>query len=201
MMPGTIFLMNLIEKFIQQLIELDTRLFLKINRDWTNPWLDRICPVFREQNVWIPLYLFLLVFMFVNFGKKAWAWLLSFVITIVLTDQTSYFIKKLVARPRPCQDPFLMPHVRLLLDNCPGAFSFVSSHAANHFGMAVFIFFTLKNAFGKWRWLFILWAAAISYSQMYVGVHYPLDILCGSMLGCCWGAVTAKFYHRTFSLK
>jgi undecaprenyl-diphosphatase len=86
--------------------------------------------------------------------------------------------------------------MRLLLEHCSGGFSFTSSHATNHFGFAMFVFLTTKDVFGKWgRWLFV-WAATISYGQVYVGVHYPVDILFGALLGICIGTLTAGYYNR-----
>jgi undecaprenyl-diphosphatase len=139
--------------------------------------------------------MFLIFFLFLNFKNKAWAWILFALITVVITDQTSsHFIKTFIQRPRPCVDDYLQFHVRLLLDHCSGGYSFTSSHATNHFGFAVFVFITLKEVLKKWKWLFIFWAATISYGQVYVGVHYPLDVLCGGMMGALIGWLTAKAY-------
>jgi len=177
----------------------DTYLFLKINNDWHNSFLDSVYPWWREANTWIPLYLFLIIFLGMNVGKKAGWWILFAVITVVLTDQISaHLIKNLVMRPRPCQDSVLAYHVRLLLSNCSGGFSFPSSHATNHFGFAVFIFLTLKNIIGRWRFAFLFWAASIAYGQVYVGVHYPLDVVCGSVLGIFIGFSTAYIFNHIF---
>lgn len=173
----------------------DTFFFLEINTKWTSPFLDNILPWWRDSNTWIPLYLFLILFLFLNFKNKAWAWILFALITVVITDQTSsHLIKSFIQRPRPCADDFLRFHVRLLLSHCSGGYSFPSSHATNHFGFAVFIFITLKDVFKNRRWLFIFWAATISYGQVYVGVHYPIDIVCGAILGSMIGWLTAKVY-------
>ena len=84
-------------------------------------------------------YLFLIVFVFVNFGKNGWVWLLFAFITVLLTDQlSSSIVKNWVMRPRPCNDPVFSSQVRLLLDHCSGGYSFTSSHATNHFGVATF---------------------------------------------------------------
>lgn len=181
----------------KHLLEADQRLFLFLNNKITHPWLDAIYPWWREANTWIPLYLFLIVFSIINFGKKAYPWILFSVITLVLTDQlSSHIIKPFFERPRPCRDPFIMQHVRLLLNGCSGGFSFTSSHATNHFGFATFIFITLGNIIGKWKWVFICWAASIAYGQVYVGVHYPLDIFCGALIGTFIGFITANFFNK-----
>jgi membrane-associated phospholipid phosphatase len=79
----------------------------------------------------------------------------------------------------------------------PRSSSFTSSHAANHFGIAVFCFFTLRQLWGKYVYLFLLWAASICFTQVYVGVHYPLDVFCGGILGSAIGTMTAYFFFRT----
>jgi undecaprenyl-diphosphatase len=177
----------------------DRWLFSKINHDWTNTFFDNIVPLWREAITWVPLYVFLLVFVFVNFGKKAWPWIIGLLITVGLTDQiSSHFLKHLVNRPRPCHDILLADHLRLLLGYCSDNPSFTSSHATNHFGMAFFIYFTLQPYFKKWSYLFFFWAATISYGQVYVGVHYPTDILCGALLGSTIGYFTSHYFNKKF---
>jgi undecaprenyl-diphosphatase len=85
--------------------------------------------------------------------------------------------------------------VRLLLDHCSGGYSFTSSHATNHFGLAMFISQTLKPIINKFRWPLFLWAGSIAYGQVYVGVHYPLDVVVGSLLGCAIGYMVSSFYN------
>ncbi len=176
---------------------LDTALFLKINGAWHTSFFDSVFPWWREANTWVPLYLFFILLALVNFGKKAVPWILFVVLTLILTDQiSSSLIKNWVQRPRPCRDEFLAAQVRLILNNCSGGYSFPSSHATNHFGFAVFVFITLKDVLKAWRYLFLLWAATISYGQVYVGVHYPIDILCGALLGTCIGYGTAMLFYK-----
>jgi len=197
MMPLNI----LATSFIDKLLAWDTWLFLKINKSWTTPFLDEVFPWYRYSDTWIPLYLFLLVFMLINFGRKAWIWVLFFIANVALTDQiSSHLFKHLVGRPRPCADDVLQFYTRLLLGGCSGGFSFPSSHAANHFGMATFIYLTLKPAIGNWGKLFFVWAATISYGQIYVGVHYPLDVLGGTIIGCAAGYLMATIYNKKIGL-
>lgn len=179
----------------------DTQLFLKINTEWTNPLLDSIYPWYREANAWVPLYLFLIVFAIMNFKEKALPWILFAVLTATLTDQlSSSFIKNLVERPRPCREELLMGQVRLILNNCSGGYSFPSSHATNHFGFAMFLFLTLRPIMKKWGYVFFIWAATIAYGQVYVGVHYPLDILAGTGLGCLIGYLTGTYFNKRIGL-
>lgn len=196
-MPGSVLLLAFFQKVLLLLEQWDTLLFLKINTAWTHPFLDTVFPWWREASTWVPLYLFLVVFALVNFKQKALPWILFAAITVLLTDQvSSTLIKNWVARPRPCNDVFLMSRVRLLLDSCGGGFSFTSSHATNHFGFAMFVFISLQPLFKKWGYLFFFWAATISYAQVYVGVHYPIDVLCGGILGCAIGYFTGTLFNK-----
>jgi undecaprenyl-diphosphatase len=182
----------------QSLQSFDQSLFVYINQVATHPLTDTLMPFFRESTLWIPFYLFLIVFVFVNFGKKGWVWLLFAFITVLLTDQfSSSIIKNLVQRPRPCADPLLYGQVRLLLDHCSGGYSFTSSHATNHFGVATFLFVTLGRYFGNWKYLLFIWASLICYAQVYVGVHYPLDVVFGALLGFLIGHFVCWAYQKS----
>jgi undecaprenyl-diphosphatase len=184
--------------FFESLQSIDQSLFVYINRVATHPWLDTIMPFFRESTFWIPFYLFLIVFVFVNFGKKGWVWLLFAFITVLLTDQlSSSIIKNWVQRPRPCADPLFSDQVRLLLDHCSGGYSFTSSHATNHFGVATFLFVTLGRFISNWKYLIFIWAALICYAQVYVGVHYPLDVIFGALLGFAIGHFVYWVYQKS----
>lgn len=190
--------------FWQRLEDWDKWLFLKLNSQWTNPVFDTVLPFFRNSVFWAPLYLFIAVFMAVNFGKKGMWWSVAFICTVALTDLIGARVfKELFQRTRPCQDPELIPQVRLLLKQCSSSYSFVSNHAANHFGISTFAFLTFKGVFKKWMYLAFLWAALVAYAQVYVGVHYPGDALGGAMLGLLIGSITAWVFHkkwRTFNL-
>jgi undecaprenyl-diphosphatase len=185
--------------FWDQLIALDHQLFLLINGKWTNPIFDRLLVLFRTPLFWTPLYLFLLVVAIKNFKSRAVAWVLSLGITAGLMDfMGNKLIKHTVQRLRPCNDPDFSPQVRLLIDHCGTGFSFISNHAANHFAMATFIFATMAPVFGKARWLFFVWAASVAYAQVYVGVHYPSDVLFGALTGMIFGFITASIYNKKF---
>ena len=189
-------------QFWNWLKDIDQSLFILINSKWTAPFLDNVLPFLRQSNTWLPFYLFLGVFVLLNFKWKAFPWILFFVLTITLSDQiSSALIKPLVMRLRPCIDPDFSFNVRLLVNRCSGGYSFTSSHATNHFGMATFLAFTLKPYFGNRTNLIFLWAASISYSQVYVGVHYPIDILSGALLGTFIGFVTSWYYNKNFKLQ
>lgn len=185
--------------FIENIIEWDKNLFKILNGQWNNAFFDSIFPWWREATTWAPLYLFLLVFVFINFGAKSWKWVLFLLVTVTVTDQvSSNLIKNLVQRLRPCSDPNMIGYVRMLLNHCSGGYSFTSSHATNHFGVAMFIFLTAKPIFPKTRGLFFLWALSVAYGQVYVGVHYPIDITMGALLGCALGSLTAFLFKKLF---
>ena len=184
--------------FFQRLILFDHWLFAKINQQWTNPFFDAVSPFLREAGIWIPFYLFLLVFASINFGSKGWFWCITFGMTAIISDLvSSHLVKHMIFRYRPCQDESMRDQVRVLVNYCPQNSSFTSSHACNHFAAALFLFLTLKQT-SHWWWLVFLWAFSISYSQIYVGVHYPLDIAGGTILGCGIGYAMSVFFRKQF---
>ena len=186
---------------MQRLLQWDVQLFIKINTEWTTPFLDNVYPWWRDALTWYPLYVFLFVFTLINFGRKAWPWIIALSLNAAITDQlSSTIIKNYVGRLRPCQNPAMAGHIRMLLNHCSGGFSFPSSHATNHFGAAMFLYCTLKQYIGNYAYLFFVWAATISYGQIYVGVHYPVDVVAGTMLGCLVGYITASFFNRKIGL-
>ncbi len=187
----------LLAGFWQTLHEWDSRVFLALNRQLANPVFDTVLPFFRDSVFWTPLYLFLLSFVFLNLGRKGWWWVLAFLSTVAITDLVgTYGFKETVQRLRPCNNHELDGQVRLLLKRCPGGYSFLSNHAANHFGLATFIVLSWRGVFKSWVYVFYLWAVMISFAQIYVGVHYPLDIAGGAALGIMAGYFTAWLYRR-----
>jgi len=187
---------------MQTLIKLDKYLFQLVNGRFTNSFLDWILPWLRNPMVWIPLYLFIFLFLLINF-KKQGVWIIVFlIITVSLTDSiSSHFFKPFFNRLRPCSDPEMDGMVRLLLNYAPRNGSFTSSHAANHFGIAFFLYQSLKTYFAHKLWPFFIWAFFISYAQVYVGVHYPMDILGGAMLGCLVAYFTSFLLKFTLNNK
>ena len=183
--------------FLSNIIAKDKALFTSINGKWNNSLFDIIMPWVRNANNWIPLYVILISFLIYKWGKNSLKWFVLVALNVTLTDQiSSHFFKPFFHRLRPCADPEMMPHVRLLLDHCSGGFSFTSSHAANHFGLAVFVVLTTQPLFKNYRFLFLLWAAVISYAQIYVGVHFPIDILVGAIIGSIVGYFNGKLFLK-----
>ena len=134
----------------QRLEQWDRWLFMQVNSRFTNSFFDAVLPYFRDAVFWAPLYIFILAFIIINYGRKGWLWSLAFLCTVALADMTSArILKEVVQRPRPCWDPEFYTNVRLLLKQCNHSFSFTSNHAANHFGIATFISLTLYPTFKK----------------------------------------------------
>lgn len=200
MPPTATALLSLQRKLIEALQHIDREWFLMINRNAQNGFLDLVCPFIRTQSNWYLAYAIIIYFLFTHYKQKAWWLLLIALGTILLTDQiSSTLIKNAVQRLRPCNDPALRDQVRLLV-HCGSGYSFVSAHASNHFAIALFF----GGVFGivhRWVWpLAFIWAATIGFSQIYVGVHYPMDVICGSILGMTTGGiclmVLRKYFHN-----
>jgi len=186
--------------FLDQLLQFDRSFLELINRHGSSAFLDAVLPFLRESQFWIPFYLFMILFMTMNFGSKGWWWVLGFILTAALADIiSSSIIKESIMRIRPCRDPFLAGEVIVRAKYCPKSSSFTSSHATSHFALSMFIFLTLKRL-SKWWGMVFLWAFSIIYTQVYVGVHYPLDVVCGALLGCIIGAFMAYMYSRQIGL-
>ncbi|MBL7808117.1 MAG: phosphatase PAP2 family protein [Saprospiraceae bacterium] len=172
---------------IENLQNLDVQVFQWINSGWANPVFDSILPWCREKWFWMPVYWFIAAFSLLNFGKKGWIIILGFILAAGLADFTSStLIKKNVQRLRPCNDPDRVTQIILRVP-CGSGYSFTSSHAANHFAAAIFLI-GLFGDFRKWvKPAALLWASSIAFSQVYVGVHYPGDVIMGSLLGSIIG--------------
>lgn len=182
---------------MEKILAWDRHLFLKVNTEWTNGFLDVVMPLWRQNTTWFPLYVLIIVFLFYKFGWRVWPWIASVALMILVSDKfSSEVVKPTFARIRPCNEPTLQNMVRLLLEHCSHTFSFTSSHAVNHFSLAVFINITLAPILKKWAWLFYLWAFSIVYGQVYVGVHYPADVIAGSILGILIGWLFGALYLR-----
>ena len=183
---------------LESILHTDRQLFSTINQSWSNSLFDAVLPFIRNQYTWVPVYMYLLVYVLVNFKQRALWWILFFLATFALTDLISQqVVKQIFDRPRPCMDVVASETVRMLI-RCSDGFSFVSTHATNHFGLSMFIFQTMKH-FGKpWVWLAFVWAALVCYAQVYVGAHFPVDVAGGALLGCFLGWFTSRIYARQF---
>lgn len=181
---------------LETIIQWDQQAFELLNGRWQVPLLDQLAPLWRDKRFWIPLYLLLSVFVIRTYRKQGVYFLLALGLTAGMSDVvSSRIVKPAVQRARPCNNPALRDDVHLLV-HCGSGYSFTSSHAANHFAVAAFLFFTLGTLRRRGRGLWWLWAASIAYAQVYVGVHYPADILAGALLGAAIGYLNSRLYLR-----
>ena len=174
--------------------ELDQQLFYFINSRNSEFW-DFVMYSISRVLVWVPLYIAIFIALGRKYGKKVFFILLFVVLTIALADQTSVFIKNSFQRLRPCHAEELQGMVHLVKGHCGGRFGFVSSHAANSFSIALLSLLLIKR-----RWFSIsilIWAAVVGYSRIYLGVHYPGDVICGSLLGASIGWLIYRLYLIT----
>jgi undecaprenyl-diphosphatase len=177
--------------FLQEVLHWDYRLMLWVNRDLSSPMLDLLTLFMRES---------IFHFAFMNLGKKGWWWLLGGIALVSFADLiSSHFIKDYFNRPRPCRDPYMAHQINFLAKYCGANGSFTSSHAVNHFAFATYVFGTLKQ-YSPYFSIFFLWAGIISFSQVYVGVHYPSDVIFGGILGAVFGWIAVRISRQALSL-
>ncbi|MCH7408370.1 phosphatase PAP2 family protein [Belliella sp. DSM 111904] len=176
----------------------DESLFIYLNSIHAD-FLDPIMYLLTQTWPWIPLYMFLLYLIIKSHGKSSWWLLISIGLTILIADQfTSGFMKPFFERLRPCHDPKWEGIVHNF-GRCGGQFGFASSHASNSFAIATFMILALGNYYPNIKWL-ILWAVFFSYTRVYLGVHYPADIIVGGLVGvgAAWISYQTgqKLYHQ-----
>ena len=171
---------------------LDRQLFLFLN-SINSPFFDVLMHAISGKLIWAPLYAAILVYLAITYKRKFFIIVLMIILAVTLADQISVQVfKNNFQRMRPCHEPSLQGLVHLFNGECGGGYSFVSSHATNSFNVAL-----LSLLFIRRRWYtisIILWASVIGYSRIYLGVHYPADVICGSLLGALIGWSVYQLY-------
>lgn len=173
------------EQLLNSMIErIDQQLFIFLNSH-NSPFWDDFMYFMSMKLVWVPLYIAILIYLGIKYKRRFLVVLAFIILAVALTDQTSLLIKNTVDRLRPCHNPALEGLVHMVNGQCGGMYGFVSSHASNSFNVAVLSLLLIEK---KWYTITILvWAALISYSRVYLGVHYPGDVLSGALLGSLIG--------------
>ncbi|WP_299123618.1 phosphatase PAP2 family protein [uncultured Winogradskyella sp.] len=172
---------------LEQLLELDTELFIFLNSLGSTTW-DGLWLVITDEFTFAPLYAILLFLIYKKYGLKS---LLIMVLVIAamitFTDQTTNLVKRSVNRFRPCACEDIMDTIRYIAERCSTNRSFFSGHAANSMAAAVFGGLVLRPYYKKLIFILLFWSFIVAYSRIYVGVHYPIDILCGMTFGALSG--------------
>ncbi len=175
-------------------MELDTRLLLLIN-GWHNETRDAIMWWISGKTTWWPFYLSLLIYMGWTRRWQLVPMILFIVAVVTLTDQTSvHLFKEVFQRLRPCHEPEIRELVHRVHNKCGGQYGFISSHASNAFGVVALVSLWMKRG---WLTLVLsVWGGLIAFSRVYLGVHYPGDVLAGAIWGVFCGVLVWFLYRR-----
>lgn len=180
---------------MNQLLEWDSQLLIYLNNLGKSSW-DPFWVWMSETEVWIPFYALLLIMIYNAWPRPAfWVALGAIVLNVVFTDTGSVWLfKEQFQRLRPCHVEETLQQIRLVKGSCGGQFGFLSSHASNTFGVAVLGGLLLRPRSSVYLYILLIWAAAVSYSRVYLGVHYPLDILAGAIYGSLCGLLSFNLF-------
>lgn len=182
---------------MEELIEIDKKILIFLN-GFHSPALDPVMLTITKTFFWLPLYASLIFLLFKNFKREAWFILIGAALTIILCDQiTSTLMKPFFARLRPSHDPTMQGLLHFVDDYRGGLYGFSSGHAANTMGVALLVWLTLRSVY-RWIGLIFIWAALMTYTRIYLGVHFPGDILVGGTIGllCGWSGFKFSEYLR-----
>jgi len=180
---------------IEQLVQWDIAFFLSLNK-WHSPFWDQVMWFISAKESWYPVYAVILFFIFRKQKYYGFVTLVFIALLITLADQLSvHAFKEVFERLRPCHTPQLQGLVHTVNGKCGGQYGFVSSHASNFFALATFLSFYFQRRYLSI--LFLVLAAIVGYSRIYLGVHFPLDVICGGLLGVVVGVLVNALYQYT----
>lgn len=172
---------------LEQLLELDTELFVYLNSLGSERW-DRLWLAITNEFTFVPLYSVLLFLIYRKYGLKPLLLMIVVIAAMItFTDQTTNIVKRTVLRFRPCACEDIMDTIRYIAERCSSNRSFFSGHASNSMAAAVFGGLVLRPYYKRLIFILLFWALVVAYSRIYVGVHYPLDIICGMTFGALAG--------------
>lgn len=179
---------------MEKLNQLDHQLFLYLNNLGNEQW-DWLWITISDKWMAIPLYAILLFLVFKKFGWKSTLLIMvCATLLITATDQLANVFKHGFERARPCRQEGIMEFARFVAERC-GRFGFFSAHAANSTGVAVFLGMLFKKHYPQLVIFLLIWAVVVSYSRVYLGVHYPGDIILGMIVGAGFGFVFYKIWR------
>ena len=170
----------------------DRELFLILNGTHNDFW-DFVMWWASDKFIWIPVYALLLYILWRRYKGRSWILVLFVAFLVFLSDQVSvHLFKDVFQRLRPCHDPALAGMVHIVKGKCGGQYGFYSSHASNIFAISVFFLYLVKAKTWKLILPLLLWAGLIAYSRVYLGVHYPGDIVAGAVAGSLLGWLVGR---------
>jgi membrane-associated phospholipid phosphatase len=185
---------------INELIKIDQQIFEAINIGFGNLFFDWLMPILRNKLTWIPLYLFIIGFALKTYKVKGLYLILFFATTVGIADYgSSSLLKPTFNRIRPCNDTDMQNHIISRVP-CGSGKSFPSSHATDHFAIAIFLIIIFAK---KWNFVLpacLVWASSICFAQVYVGVHYPIDVFVGAIFGSLVGFAGARLFLKFIPL-
>jgi undecaprenyl-diphosphatase len=178
---------------------IDQHLFLLIN-GLHNEFLDSIMWWASNKFIWIPLYAWLAWMLYRKFGREGLYLILFSALLITLSDQGSVLIKNQVMRLRPCHNEVLAFVVHTVNDKCGGQYGFVSSHAANVMALFTYLLILTRNRMKYLTYILAGYVIIVSYSRIYMGVHFPLDVAGGWIVGIIAALITLTAYVLTLGI-